>query len=118
MLLVRSCMLSGLMCLMAQACRLGSDEWPEFQHDELRTANQRHATPLSDPSKVRTLRVLWQWHPGQVGDPDGGSIGGGFSVSPAVYHDRVYVGHLNGRMYALDTQGNFLWKYPPSGQPP
>jgi len=49
-----------------------------------------------------------------VGDPDDQ-----FSASPTVYKGKVFVGNLNGRLYAVDrAAGGFLWKYPPNPQPP
>jgi len=109
-------------------CGCGSDEWPTYQHDPLRTGSQPFKSRLSDPSKVKHLAVAWRWSPqyhtpnadpNVVSPPSGG--GGGYSASPAVYKGVVYAGHLNGHMYAVRDDGDsgkMLWEYPAPGQPP
>src|SRR5229473_464656 len=98
-------------CLTAGCAR---EDWPTYRHDPSRTADQPHASALSDPARVPTLHSLWDFHPASVGDPDDQ-----FSASPTVYKGKVFVGSLNGRFYAVDrATGGFLWKYPPNPQPP
>jgi outer membrane protein assembly factor BamB len=60
-----------------------------------------------------------------VNDPDQVSVNAGFtllygfSASPVVYGDKVFVGHLNGHMYALDAKtGKVIWRYPVGNDPP
>jgi outer membrane protein assembly factor BamB len=103
--------------LSLSACSCASPDWPVHRYSSFRTASQPHASPLSDPAKVPSLHQLWSWHPGVVGDPDIGTTGWGFSASPVVQDGRVYVGHLNGRFYAIDTAGTMLWKFPAAGSP-
>jgi len=87
-----------------------SSDWPNYRFDGLREANQRAATPVSDPSKVPTLAVRWTF------DPPGG---GSFRASPIIVNGRVFIGSSSGYFYALDAAtGNLLWQYPTAGQPP
>jgi outer membrane protein assembly factor BamB len=104
--------------LSLPGCSCASPDWPVHRYSSLRTANQPNASPLSDPAKVSSLHQLWSWHPGVVGDPDIFGVNNrGFSASPIVQDGRVYVGHLNGRFYAIDTTGTMLWKFPAAGTP-
>ncbi len=107
----------GLLCGVS-GCSCASKDWPTHRYNEGRTANQPHSSALTDPARVQTLHPLWSWHPGLVGDPDLGATGPGFSASPIVYRGRVYVGHLNGRMYAIDLAGTMVWKYPRANNAP
>ncbi len=102
--------------LGVSSCTCASKDWPVHRYDRLRTASQPNASPLSDPTRVPTLHQVWSWHPAAVGDPDRfGNSNRGFSASPVVENGRVYVGHLNGRLYAIDTAGSLLWKFPSAG---
>jgi hypothetical protein len=88
-------------------------DWRTYQHDSFRTSNQFFGGSLRDASKVATLHVVWSWHPGLVGDPDvDPQMQVGFSASPVVADDMVFVGHLNGQMYALTKSGTLAWKFP------
>ena len=90
-----------------------SHDWPTYRHDTSRNADQHHDGAVSDPARVPTLHTVWDFHPALAGDPDAQ-----FSASATVYDDRVLVGNLNGRFYALKAAtGAFLWKFPPDGQP-
>lgn len=103
------------------ACSCSSPDWPTHRYSRLRTADQPNASVLSDGAKVPTLHQLWSWRPSLVGDLDQLQVGGwgmiGFSASPIVEGARVYVGHLNGHLYAIDTAGTMVWKYPAAGSP-
>jgi len=104
-----------LVSLWVGGCHRTSRDWPMHRYNAARTANQPNKSALSDPARVPSLHEIWRWHPAAIGDQDLGATGPGFSASPVVYRGRVYLGHLNGRLYALDTSGTFLWKYPPAG---
>jgi outer membrane protein assembly factor BamB len=57
---------------------------------------------------------VWEFKPSNVGDSDTD----GFAASPTVHDGRVFVGHRNGRFYALNANtGNMMWRYPPPPQP-
>lgn len=93
-----------------------SKDWKVYRYDTSRTAQQPNASALSDPSRVATLHEIWKFKPSDVGDPHSDD---GFVASPAVYKGKVFVGHRNGRFYAVDADtGAFIWRYPPPGQPP
>lgn len=117
-LLRRQMFLCYGLLLAVHGCSCASRDWPTHRYNSQRTANQPHRSSLADPSKVPSLHELWKWHAGAVGDPDLGATGPGFSASPIVYKGRIYVGHLNGRMYAIDAAGTMIWKYPPAGSAP
>ena len=111
-----------VVCCFGMVLALGgcaSRDWPTHRYNSRRTANQPHITQLADPSHVHGLHELWRWHPGIVGDADQVSVNGwgpkGFSASPIVYKSMVYVGHLNGHLYAISTSGSMVWKYPAVG---
>jgi outer membrane protein assembly factor BamB len=97
------------------ACAVGTDplacsrDWPAFRHNSMRNAQQTKASGLSDPFRVRTLKVKWSWQPSQAA---------AFRASPIVWNGRVYIGNGNGRLYALDAvTGNVLWQYPSANAP-
>ena len=100
--------------LTGAACAHGSSDWPMHRYDAARTASQPTNSLLANPAGLGTLHQVWSWHPAAVGDADVGATGWGFSASPIVYDGKVFVAHLNGRLYALTTSGAFLWKYPPA----
>ena len=94
-----------------------SKDWPVYRYKAARTADQPNASSLSDPSRVPGLHRIWEFRPSSVGDPDtvpGGFTGAdGFVASPTVYRGKVFVGHRNGRFYALDANtGTLIWRYP------
>src|SRR5436309_1309743 len=67
---------------------------------------------LQSPS---SKQVIWEFKPSDVGDPQ---TSDGFVASPTVYDGRVFVGHRNGRFYALNAAtGAFLWRFPVPPQP-
>jgi len=89
------------------AAQAAPSEWYDYRHDEQRSGDQRHASALSNPTKVQSLAVKW-WFPAQ-GNPAVGS----FKASPVVVDDTVYVGSQDGRFYALDAKtGTLKWEYP------
>src|SRR6476620_7779343 len=105
-------MLLTLTVVLAAAC--ASREWPAYRYRAARTAQQPRASALSDPSRVPTLHQVWEFKPSDVGDPDAD----GFVASPTVYDGKVFVGHRNGRFYAVDAAtGAFIWRYPAPPQP-
>jgi len=86
--------------------------WSTYRYDALRGGNQPAVTALSDPKQVPKLAVKATF-------PAGGSEGAGFLASPIVVGNRVYIGSLSGRFYALDaTTLQPIWQYPPAGQQP
>ena len=113
---MRSVRLAANCTIVAALATAGcaSRDWPTYRYRAARTAHQPHATPLSDPARVPTLHQVWEFRPSTVGDPETD----GFVASPTVYDGRVFVGHRNGRFYALNaTTGAMLWRYPPASQP-
>jgi len=105
-------LLTLIVVVLAAGC--ASRDWPAYRNRAARTAQQPRASALSDPSRVPTLHQVWEFKPSDVGDPDAD----GFVASPTVYDGRVFVGHRNGRFYAVDaTTGAFVWRYPAPPQP-
>jgi outer membrane protein assembly factor BamB len=103
------------LCMAAiVCCGCASRDWPAYRYRGARTAEQPHASVLSNPARVPTLHQVWEFKPSDVGDADTN----GFVASPTVYDGRVFVGHRNGRLYALNAAtGAFLWRFPPQSQP-
>jgi len=90
--------------------KICSREWPAFRHSALRDGQQRFNSPLADPERVKTLKIVWKFKPP--------SNARGFRASAIVHKGRVFIGNANGRLYALDAPtGNLLWQYPKAGDP-
>lgn len=83
-----------------------SDEWPVYRYNNARTGAQPWGSALSDPARVGSLRVVWQFPPdGMPPIP--------FRASPIVVHDMVFIGGGDGFFYALDAaRGTLKWRYP------
>ena len=117
---MRSCSIQRLPAILAFVATVSllsscSKEWETFRHDGLRTGHQPNRSALSDPSRVDTLHVAWQW---QL-PPVGANQRRGFRSSPVVDDGRVYIGGGDGRLYAFNAAtGALLWQYPPPGQQP
>jgi len=93
-----------------------SKDWPAYRYGSERTGHQPNASALSDPSRVPSLHQIWEFKPSDVGDIDSPDFHGGFVASPTVYGGKVFVGHRNGRFYALDANtGALIWRYPAAG---
>jgi outer membrane protein assembly factor BamB len=91
-----------------------SSEWPTFRHSGLRDGHQPFDSALTDPEKVKTLKIKWTFTP-----PAHDDFVRQFRASPVVHNDIVYVGNGNGRLYALDAAtGKLQWQYPTKGNPP
>jgi outer membrane protein assembly factor BamB len=91
-----------------------SRDWPSYRYRAARTALQPHSSALSDPSRVPSLHQVWEFRPSTVGDAETD----GFVASPTVFRGTVFVGHRNGRFYAVDANtGALVWRYPGPGQP-
>lgn len=90
--------------LYVSAC----ESWESFRYDQARTAYQPYKDALSDPARISSLHVVWQFHPPGVA---------GFRASPIVpFNGMVYIGNGNGRLYAVDAStGVEKWHYPPMG---
>src|SRR5216683_1162644 len=88
-----------------------SHDWPTFRHDGLRWGNQPHATALSDPTKVTSLKQRWLFQPA--------GAQGFTGASPIVYNGIVYIGNQNGYFYAVNEEtGVLVWQYPdPQSKP-
>ncbi|MBU4223448.1 MAG: PQQ-binding-like beta-propeller repeat protein [Euryarchaeota archaeon] len=70
-----------------------ASDWPMFGHDLLHTGT-------TDEVVEPPLELLWKFQ------------AGGFTSSPAVSSDTVYIGSMDSNVYALDaTSGNVRWKY-------
>jgi outer membrane protein assembly factor BamB len=101
---VAACFLIGCAC----------GDWPAYRHDGGRTADQPRASALSDPTRVSGLHEIWTFRPSNYGDADAD----GFVASPAVHKGKVFIGHRNGRFYAVDANtGKLIWRYPVPPQP-
>lgn len=102
----------SIACVTVTAC--ASNDWPAYRYRAARTADQPHKSTLSDPARVSTLHQVWEFKPSDVGDADAG----GFAASPTVYGGKVFVGHRNGRFYAVNANtGTMIWRYPQPPQP-
>jgi outer membrane protein assembly factor BamB len=89
-----------------------SHDWMTYRFNALREGNQRASTPLSDPARVPSLDVRWQF-------PASGRESGSFYGSPIVVKDRVFIGSTSGYFYALNAAtGALLWQFPAANQPP
>src|SRR5262245_38960144 len=96
-------------CIPRDGCP-PADEWYTYRYNNSRTGAQPWGSPLSDPLRVQTLKIKWQFP--REGDP---SVEG-FKASPIVVNDTVFIGSLQGIFYALDAAtGTLKWRYPPSG---
>ena len=51
----------------AQAGAWAADDWPQYRHDTARTGEQENHSALSDPAKVPSLAVRWQFPPAPGG---------------------------------------------------
>ncbi len=80
----------------ARSAPAGADptNWPQFRFDQARTGFQPHEKVLSKSTAPR-LQLSWQ---GQLGDLV-------FSSSPAVVDGVVYIGSLDGRLWAYPADG-------------
>jgi outer membrane protein assembly factor BamB len=86
------------------------DEWYTYRNNALRTGAQAYASALSDPAKVGSLKVHWQF-------PAGGGLGS-FRASPIVVNNTVMIGSTKGYFYAIDAaNGKLKWQYPEANQP-
>ncbi len=114
--MIRSRIVRILLFLGGVACAgCASKDWPVYRYSAVRTADQPNASAVSDPSRVASLHQIWEFRPSSVGDPDTD----GFVASPTVYRGKVFVGHRNGRFYALDANtGALIWRYPMPPQAP
>lgn len=84
-------------------------EWPSFRQNRFRDAQQLQNSDLSNPYKVKTLKVQWQFQ------PPGADL---FRASPIIYKGKLYIGNGNGFLYCLDAaSGTLLWQYPKAGDP-
>jgi outer membrane protein assembly factor BamB len=100
-----------MLCSAVRVAAAQAQEWYAYRHDTLRTGVQPFASSLSDPTKVRTLKVKWSF-------PANGAVGG-FKASPIVVKDTVFIGSEDGYFYALDAAtGALKWQYPLKGNPP
>ena len=113
---MRAWQIRGVVSCVALICFCGSgrsDDWPNYRRDTSRTGEQEQPSALSDPAKVASLAVRWQWPPTAAGES------GSFLASPIVIGGRVFIGSTSGRFYAIDANtGALLWQYPPTNQPP
>lgn len=108
--LVEALLLLGLFVWTGCASR----NWAVYRYDTHRTGHQPHPSAVSDPSRVPTLHEIWKFKPSDSGDSDAP----GFAASPTVYRGKVFVGHRNGRFYAVNANtGALIWRYPQPGQP-
>jgi polyvinyl alcohol dehydrogenase (cytochrome) len=74
------------------------NDWPMYNHDPAGSRNDTAETRLS-PTTVGQLGIKWTF-------PTHGPIAG----TPGVVKDRVYAADGAGFVYAVDRDGNLLWK--------
>ena len=78
----------------APAAAAAGDDWPLFRGDPGSTGVARSTLPAE-------LELLWKFP----------VKGGGFDATPAVVGGRVYIGDMDGKLYALDlATGKALWR--------
>ena len=95
------CVSSLLVCWLSIAA--GGADWPQLQNDSRRSGYTKEAVP-------GPYTVKWRWHPA---DP---TVGIAAQVQAIVAGGKVYVGAMDGAMYALDeSTGQELWKYQAGG---
>jgi outer membrane protein assembly factor BamB len=99
--------------LICVSCLCGcSEDWPAYRHNALRTGDQLHHGPLTNPAKIASLSARWTFPGATPPSPPPGA----FRASPVVYKGVVYIGNSNGYFYAIDAKtGSLKWQYP-SGQ--
>ena len=91
-------------------------DWPTWGRDPGNTK----FSPLTSiaPSNVATLRLAWEWKPGEVPLPAANGIPGArpgmFQVTPVAIHDTLYLTTPFNQVVALDgTTGRELWRFDP-----
>ncbi len=85
---------------------VSSTDWPAFLADPAHSST--NASTAITPDTVGTLRSAWTYTPDAPTFP--GQPGGGFDASPVVADGFVYIGGLNGILYALDeSTGTVAW---------
>jgi outer membrane protein assembly factor BamB len=101
-------------CLVVSIAAARGQEWYGYRHDVQRTGVQPFASPLSDPTEIQKLHVVWQF----PSAPNGSPLVGHFRASPIVVNGIVFIGSDAGFFYALDAAtGALKWQYPPQGSP-
>jgi polyvinyl alcohol dehydrogenase (cytochrome) len=87
---------------------VASAEWPAFLAGRLHASTNADATFTT--ANATSLTPAWTFtapKPTVLGQP-----GGGFDASPVVADGMVFIGGLNGILYALDeTNGHLVWKH-------
>lgn len=100
----------ALVGIVVGAAGCASNDWPAFGYDHKHFSHQPNESTLN-ASSVTTLHEDWHF-----------SISGsGFTASPSVYENTVYIGALDGRFYAVHaagaSKGTVRWQYPPAVAP-
>lgn len=81
-------------------------DWPAFRQGAARDGNQPFSVELAKGEKVKKLQVTHTFSPDE-------SLPQGFTASPIVYKDKVFIGGSNGRLYALRANDlGYLWEFP------
>src|ERR1700739_1630288 len=101
---------TALGILVAASLAACSNNWLSYRNSVGRYGQQFHDSELSDPSKVlNNLHVGWK-------SPGAGwtaaTMPGPFRASPIVFHKTVYIGDINGVLWALKaSDGSFKLRY-------
>ena len=96
---------------------LGADaaSWRQYGFDNTHSSRQPDETDL-DAVSVSTLHVDWDFSFSPL------LPGRGFTASPSVHDNMVYIGGLNGIFYAIHAtgpdKGKIRWQFPPDPVPP
>src|SRR4051794_37858895 len=87
-------------------------EWPEYGGDH---AGSRHSPPDQiTRENVRSLKVAWTHHSGDISDGTGDTTTSSLQVTPIVVDDVMYFCTPFNRVIALDPEsGRQLWSFDP-----
>jgi quinoprotein glucose dehydrogenase len=87
-------------------------DWPAYGGD----AGGSRYSPLSQINRanVRTLRIAWEYHTGDVSDGSGGRRKSAFEATPIVVEGTMYLSTPFNRVVALDPEtGKERWSFDP-----
>lgn len=83
-------------CNQGEFTNTCGEDWPAYRQSGARDGNQPHSTKLANAALVKKLKEKWRFTPGET-------LPRGFTSSPIVYKNKVYVAGSNGRLYALNA---------------
>ena len=96
----------------AAAQERGPVEWPYVGADQANTRSS--SADQVTRENVDQLRMAWTWRPEERSRPEFGTVPGGFTSTPIMIDDTVYVSSNYNRVAALDAQtGAVRWVFDP-----